>query len=244
MTDATPPSPRPEPEPAPSGVEIDSAGQVTVGGDVAGRDVIRHTTQVGFSAAAVQRLLLTVGGLVLVTAICFFAGGLLVGATFVAVLSRPVAVLPSAAQSMQATLDGLMSLPPGTPFEASFSEVELNSYWELVLGPQVGLSPGTGAARLLDDGRLVLAGNFAALGNLRALAVVAPQVNTPGQLFRIDSVAVQAVSLGDGSLGWLPVPAGVLQPLLGTVSELAGPNVEFTGVSASASTLTVSGIGH
>jgi hypothetical protein len=244
MTEQTPPA-SPEAEtPSSDGVDLQGSGDITVGGDVAGRDVVRSTTHVGFSAAAVQRLLLIVGGLVFVTAACFFGGGLLVGGAIVAVLGKPVAVLPSAAASMQASIDALRALPPGAPFEQTFTEVELNSYWELVAGPQIGLKPGSGAARLLGDRQLVLAGQFAALGNLKALAVVEPRVNTPGQLFRVDSAAIQVVPLGNTSLGWLPVPVGLLEPVMEGVNRLFGSKVELTSAAVSGPALTVNGIGH
>jgi hypothetical protein len=247
MSDQTPPpsSRSPEIEPiSASHVDFEGAGSVTVEGDVAGRDVVKNTTNVGFSAAAVQRLLLIVGGLVFVTAACFFASGLVVGGAIVAVLNKPVAVADSAAASMQASIDTLQALPPGTPFQQTFTEVELNSYWELVIGPQIGLTPGTGAARLLDNNRVLLAGKFAALGNLKALAVVEPRVNTPGQLFKVDSAAIQVLPLGNSSLGWVPVPAGVLQPVMDGVNRLFGSKVELTGASVSGPALTVNGVGR
>jgi hypothetical protein len=222
-----------------------SAGNVTVEGNVAGHDVIQTTTNVGYSAAAVQRLLLTVGGLVFVTAFCFFSAGVLVAGTVAAVIGRSVEVSQTAAQSMQASIDALSNLPAGTPFQQTFTEAELNSYWELVVGPQIGLKPGTGAARLLGgDNRLALAGQFAALGNFKVLAVVDPLVNVPGQLFKVDSAAIQVVPLGNTSLGWVPFPAAALQPMVDNVNKLAGARVDLTGVSVSGSELTVNGVGR
>jgi len=244
MSDQTPPtSPVPE-QPPSSGVAIEGAGHVTVGGDVAGGNITRTTTTVGFTAAAVQRLLLMVGALVFVTAACFFAGGLAVGGAIVAVLNRPVAVSLGAANSMQASLDALRALPAGAPFRQGFTEVELNSYWELVVGPRVGLKPGTGAVRLLGDNRVVLAGQFAALSNFKVFAVVEPRLNQPGQLFQVDSAAIQVLPLGNSRFGWLPVPAAALQPLMSGVNNLFGSSVELQGVSVSGSALTVNGVGR
>jgi hypothetical protein len=244
MPETMPPQP-PETDQPPAGpVNFEAAGDVTVGGDVAGRDVVRTTTNVGFSAAAVQRLLLIVGALVFVTAACFFAGGLLVGGALVVALNRPVEVSQGAALSMQTKLDALQSLSAGSVFQQTFTEAELNSYWALVAGPQVGLTPGTGAARLLSGNRVLLAGQFAALGHFKVLAVVKPQVNTPGRLFQVDSAAIQVVSLGNTSLGWLPVPAALLQPVMDGVVRLSGSSVELTGVSVSGPAVTVNGVGH
>jgi hypothetical protein len=244
MSEQMPPLPPETEKPPSSSVDFEGSGSVTVGGDVAGRDIVKNTTNVGFSADVVQRLLLIVGGLVFVTAACFFASGLAVGGAIVAVLGRPVAVSQSAALSMQASIDALRNLPAGTPFQQTFTEVELNSYWGLIAGPQVGLTPGTGAARLLSGNRVVLAGKFAALGNLKVLAVVEPRVNTLGQPFKIDSAAIRVVPLGDTSLGWLPVPTAVLQPVMDGVTKLLGSSVELTAASVSGSTLTVNGVGH
>ena len=244
MSEQMPPTPPEREKPPSGGVNIGGSGNVTVGGDVAGGDIVKTTTQVGFSAAAVQRLLLIVGGLVFVTAACFFGGGLLVGGAIVAALNRPVEVSPEAASSMQTKINRLQAVEPGAPFHETFTEVELNSYWELVAGPQMGLTPGTGAARVLGNNRVVLSGKFASLGNFKVLAVVEPRVNTPGRLFQVDSAAIQLVPLGDTSLGWLPAPASAAQPVVDRVDKLFGSNVEFTGTSVSGPTLTVNGLGH
>ncbi len=244
MSEQTPPTPPEAEQPPSGGIAIEGSGDVSVRGDMAGRDIVRNVTTVGFSAAAVQRLLLVVGGLVFVTAACFFAGGLVVGGTIVAVLNKPVEVSQSAADSMQASLAALQGLPAGTPFQQTFTEVQLNSYWALVAGPRVGLTPGTGAARLLGDNRVVLAGKFAALGNFKVLAVVEPRVNQPGQVIQVDSAAVQVVPVGNSSFGWLPVPTAVLRPVVGGVNNMFGSRVELQGVSSSGQALTVKGVGR
>ncbi len=244
MSEQMPPTPPEREKPPSRGVNIGGSGNVTVGGDVAGGNIVKTTTQVGFSAAAVQRLLLIVGGLVFVTAACFFGGGLLVGGAIVAALNRPVEVSSEAASSMQVKINKLQTVQAEAPFQETFTEAELNSYWELVAGPQAGLTPGTGAARVLGDNKVVLAGKFAALGNFKVLAVVEPRVNTPGQLFQVDSAAIQVVPLGNTSLGWLPAPASAVQPVVDRVDKLFGSNVEFTGASVSGPTLTVNGVGR
>ena len=244
MSEQMPSIPPEAEKPPSSGVTIAGSGDVTVSGDVAGRDIVRNTTIVGFSPAAVQRLLLIVGGLVFVTAACFFGGGVVVGGAIVAALNRPVEVSQAAADSMQVYLDKLQTLPAGTPFQQTFTEAELNSYWALVAGPKVGLTPGTGAARLLGDNRVVLAGKFAALGNFKVLAVVEPRVNQPGQLLQVDSAAVQVVPLRNTSIGWLPIPVAALRPVVDEVNNLVGSSVELQGVSSSGLSLTVNGVGR
>ena len=230
---------------AAGGVKIKGQGDVAVGGNIAGRDMVTTTTTtVGFSASAVQRLLLIVGALVFITAACFFTGGVVVGGALIEALNRPVEVSQSAADAMQAKLDVLQGLAPGTPFQASFSEAELNSYWQLVAGPQVGLTPGTGAVRLLDGNRIALAGQFAALSNLKAVAVVKPQLNSPGHPFQLDSAGIRVLSLGQTTLGWLPVPTSALEPAMGSVNNLFGSGLVFTSATVAGSNLTVSGVGH
>ncbi len=62
----------------PGGVNVEGGGDVTVGGDVAGRDVVKTTTTttfVGFSPKDVQRLIIVVAAIVFATAACFFSGG-------------------------------------------------------------------------------------------------------------------------------------------------------------------------
>ncbi len=244
MSEQAPPTPPEAEQPPSGGIAIEGSGDVSVSGDMAGRDIVQNVTTVGFSAAAVQRLLLVVGGLVFVTAACFFAGGLAVGGAIVAALNKPVEVSQSAADSMQASLNALRALPAGTPFQQTFTEAQLNSYWALVAGPQVGMTPGTGAARLLGDNRVVLAGKFAALGNFKVLTVVEPAVNQPGQLVQVDSAAVQVVPLGNSSLGWLPVPTAVLRPVADGVNRMFGSRVELQGVSTSGQGITVNGVGR
>lgn len=247
--DQTPPAPPEHSRAVQGGVEIGGRAAVSVGGDVAGRDVVRTTTtNVGFSAAAVQRLIIVVGALVFVTAACFFAGGIMVGGALIVALNRPVSVSPQAADSMQAKLDALQALPAGQPFQQTFTEEELNSYWQLTAGPQVGIAPGTGAVRLLDDNKILIAGRATGLGNLMVAATFEPQVNRPGQPFKMDGAAVKVLSLGATSVGWMPIPTAPLQPVAENVSKLFSPKLEFTAVASSSSTgqraLTVSGIGH
>jgi hypothetical protein len=229
-------SPPPEKEePVAGGVEVKGRAEVSVGGDLAGRDVVKTaTTNVGFSAAAVQRLVVTVGALVFVTAACFFTGGIIVGGAVIVALDRQVHVSVAAADSMQAKIDTLQALPAGQAFQQTFTEEEINSYWQLIAGPQVGLAPGTGVVRLLDDNKVLIAGRVSGLGNLMLAAVLVPQLNHPGQPFRLDQAAVQVLPLGATSFGWLPLPATLLQSSVEKVNQLFSPGLEFTAVTNSA----------
>ncbi len=244
-TQAQPPADEPA-EKGEGGVEIRGHADVSVGGDLAGRDIVKtSTTNVGFSASAVQRLLITVGAIVFVTAACFFVGGAVVGGAVIAALNKFVPVSAQAADSMQVKLNALQSLPPGAPFQQTFSEEELNSYWQLIAAPQVGIAPGTGKVRLLGDNKVLVAGRVGTVGNLMVAAVFTPQLNRPGQAFRLDSAAVRVLPLGNSSFGWVPLPAGVLRPLADNVNRLFSPTLEFTQVHGSAPAgLTVGGVGH
>jgi hypothetical protein len=225
-------------------VKIEAKGDVTVSGDVAGRDVVKTTTQIGFSEAAVQRLVLTVGVLVFITAACFFASGVAAAGAALA-LAKSVNVSSQAADSMQAKLDALQALKPGETFQQTFTEEELNSYWQLVAGPQIGLTPGTGAVRLLPGHQILIAGRTRMTGNYRVAATFEPRLDSPGQTFKLDSAAVQVLPLGSTQWGWVPVPAAVLQPLAQNVNGLFPPGLAFASVTDSTEAgqpaMTVSG---
>ena len=70
---------------------MQTSGDVNVGGDIVGRDKVTQTTttvtNVGMAPEAVRRLVITVGVMVFVTALCFFSGGLVVGAAALQALS-------------------------------------------------------------------------------------------------------------------------------------------------------------
>ena len=89
--------------------------------------------------------------------------------------------------------------------------------------------PGSGAARLLDDNRLVLAGKFAALGNLKALAVVKP---IPTLLIALRSVDLatkepQKASVERSDTCVVPAAGVVAEAMLALV--LADALLEKTG---------------
>jgi len=225
----------------------DSSGEINlragrdanVGGDVVGRDKV---VQVGYSPAAVQRLLITVGVLVFVTAACFFSGGVATGGA-IAVLLQDRPASPEAAQMMQNKLNFIQNQPAGAPFQETFTEVELNSYVKYIAGPQMGFAPGTGEARILDNGQLAISGRLEALGNLRVVAIFAPQTGPTDQLLKPVAAAVEILPLNNPAFGWVAAPPTLLADLDTSVnSALAG--VEFTSVTTAPGELTVSGVGH
>jgi hypothetical protein len=217
------------------GVGLDAGRDVSVDGDVAGRDVVKTTTttttNVGFGPKEVQRLVLTVGALVFFTAACFFSGGALVGFGAVAALNRPVTSNnPTAAARFETALNTLRSLPPGQAFEFSFTEEEISSYFRLILAPTIGVSDGK--VRLLDTpGQLVVGGQAESLGNLHFAATFRQQ-DTPGEPLKLTGMEVQVLSLRnklgqDSHFGWVVVPTLLVQPLANNLNNLFG-DVQLT----------------
>jgi hypothetical protein len=221
LPEPTPPAQRPPPGsetqphlPAP-------AQQVSgsVGGDVAGRDIhktttagrdvvggdVVTTTNVGFTIQAVQRLVITVGVLVFVTALCFFSSGFVLGGAALAALTRPVASSPEAATTFAEKLAALQQLAPGEIATFSFTETEISSYFRFVLAPSLGgLGIAEGKVRLLGDDRLVVGGQAASLGGVN-FAATFRVTDTPGQPLDLQAAAVQALPTGT-PFGWLLVP--------------------------------------
>jgi hypothetical protein len=185
--------------------------------------------------------------LVFITAACFFAGGFAF-ATLGGALARSVIASSQAADSMQAKLDGLQALAPGETFQQTFTEEELNSYWQLVAGPQAGLVTGSGAVRLLSGHQVLVAGQSPAIGPFKVAAILEPRLDSPGQPFKLDSAAVQILPLGATQWGWVPLPVSVLQPLAQAVNDLFPPGLTFSAVADAGDTghpaITVSGTAH
>ena len=233
----------------PGGVNVEGGGDVTVGGDVAGRDVVKTTTTttiVGFSPKDVQRLIITVGVIVFVTAGIFFSGGLAVGFVALRELNRTVnSDNPPAAARFESALAQLRALPPGKTFTLGFTEEEISSYFRLRLAPQVGVTDGR--VRLLDQSsQLVVGGQASDLGGLPFAATFELQ-DTPGAPLRLTSAAIQVLQLKDkdgksSPFGWIVVPTWLIQSLADDLNSLFG-NVQLTDVAATAlHTWTVSGV--
>ena len=232
-----------------------------VGGDVAGRDVVKtttagrdvvggdvvtttNTTNVGFTIEAVQRLVVVVGALVFVTAFCFFSSGFLLGGVALAALNQPVASSQAAAQRFAAGLADLQQLGPGDAATFSFSEEEISSYFRFVVAPSLGgLNIQNGRVRLLDDGELVIGGEAGALGGLpfAATFVLTQEVGRPLDL---QAAAVRLLPTGT-PFGWVLLPNAALGGVERSLNDLFG-NIQVLEGAASddGREWTVSVIGH
>jgi len=228
--DKTKPRPVPPPSSDPDethpGVKIRSGQDVNVGGDVAGRDVVKNTTNVGFSVDAVQRLVIAVGLMVFLTAACFFSGGVAVGGVALAALDRKVGSSQAAADSMKAKLDAIRALGPGQAFQLTFSEDEISSYLRFIAGPRMGLSDGK--VRLLEPGKLVIGGQSSSLGSVPFAATFELQYNTPGKPLRLTGAAIHILPLGNSGFGWIVVPTFLLNPVADQVNASIGAGYELS----------------
>lgn len=235
MANSTPPPTRSD-DPDIS-LDLQAKRDVNVGGDVVGRDKV---VQVGFDPTVVQRLLITVGVLVFVTAACFFSGGVVAGGA-IAVLLQTTPASAAAAQSMQAKIDSWQSLSRGDRFQDSFTEAEINSYVQYIVGPQIGLAPGTGTAHILADGQLAVGGQLVALGNRPVVVVFKLQPGNLTQPLKLTAAAVEVLPLHTPAFGWVAVPPALLQPMETRVNSLFA-GVEFTQIETTAAGLAVQGV--
>lgn len=204
------------------------AGDVNVAGDsISGQTV---SVQRGFSANEVQRLILIVGGLVFVTAACFFVFGAVSAAAVVNVLQRPLVggSRPEEAEAMQKKLQALQSLSPGQQFQATFSEDELSSYFRFKAGPRMGIREGK--IRLMEEaGVLAMGGNIDSFGGLPFTAEV--QVTTEAQPLQIRRAWLKVLPTPEGSsIGYIPVTPLVQSLNQQTTELMSGGGVQFTRV--------------
>ena len=217
---------------------IDVEGDASVGGDVAGRDVVKSTTVVGYSEKAVLRLVIVVGALVFVTAACFFTGGIALGSRVFAALERPVndgngqptdSTLEKAVAFAQQIVEA-QQIPPGEAYPFSFSEDQLSSYFQFIAGPDIGVQDGK--VRFVEPGVIAVSGQVQDIGNLNVAATfrVEPRADEP---LRLESAAVQVVPT-DGSFGWVAVPTESLSELASKINE-AFRDVTLLGLQAGAS---------
>ncbi|HLF25614.1 MAG TPA: hypothetical protein VJG32_04710 [Anaerolineae bacterium] len=200
---------------------VDFQDDATIGGDVAGRDVVKPVTVVGFSEQAVRRLLLMVGALVFATAACFFSGGLVLGATVFRSLNTPLPGESSfdAAVQFQNKIEQVRQLPPGQDFQLRFSEAELSAYVNFIAGAQVGLSAGR--ARFIEPGRVAVGGELASLGN-RPIATVFRLQENAAEPLKLESGAVQLLRIEGSTFGWVAVPNAFFTPFANQVNDLLG----------------------
>jgi hypothetical protein len=186
----------------------------------------------------VQRLVITVGVLVFVTAACFFSGGVAVGFGAVRELNRQVnSDNPPAAARFEAALNVLRALPPGQPFTFTFTEEEISSYFRLTIAPQIGVRDGKMRFWPDEPGRLIVGGEAEALGNLRFAATLEQQ-DTPGEPLKLTGAEVQVLPLrnqqgDDSAFGWVAVPTFLLRPIADDINRLFG-DVQLTAVTEAA----------
>jgi hypothetical protein len=213
---------------ASGGANVQAGGDINVGGDVVGRDKVTQTTtvtNVGMTPEAVRRLVITVGGLVFVTAFCFFAFGAVTAAAALNAFARPLPSTPEAAQDFQQKLQVIDALPRGQAFEWSFEENDLSSYLRFILGPQIGFD---GRARFLSSQQTSFKGPWVGVNNLPVMVVTTMQTNS-AELYHTDRAYVQILPLGD-NLGWVPVPASTVQPLIDQINHDIGSGFVATSV--------------
>ncbi|MCC7358231.1 MAG: hypothetical protein IT317_02065 [Anaerolineales bacterium] len=231
----TPPPEPPRPAVAVSGrvggdvIAGDRNETNTAGRDIVGRDVVTNTTtNVGFGYAAVQRLLVTVGVMVFVTAACFFSGGAVLGGAAIAALNKPDTSLSAGLAAQFADmLATLQDLPPGEAATVQFTEPQISAYFAQTIAPALPLDITEGKVRLLGEDQVVVGGRAGGLGNLNFAATFDWQ-DTPGAPLRLSAAAVQALDLGKLPFGWVAIPTTPFQSLAGGLNDL------FSGVQITA----------
>jgi hypothetical protein len=202
----------------------DLTTNTTAGRDVVGRDVVTTTTttttNVGFSAAAVQRLLLTVGLLVFATAACFFSGGVFVGLGAITALNTDVASDdPVAAAEFAELLALAQALPPGTIARLTFTEQQISAYFRQVVAPGLPMNITDGKIRLLDSRRLVVGGRLGDLGG-RPFAATFTWQESPSTPLRLTAAALQVLPAGESPFGWVAIPTVLLAPVEQGINQL------------------------
>lgn len=224
MSDTSPPTPPPD-DKRPN-VNISAGRDLNAGTIVGGNQVI--TTNVGLGASAVQKLVITVGVMVFVTAACFFSGGLAVGfGAFIALNKNVNSNDPVAAGRFETALSQAQDLPAGQPFAFGFTEQEISSYFRLVVAPQIGVTDGK--VRLLEEpGTMVVGGKATELNNLRFAATFQWQ-DAPGAPLALKAAAIQVLPLGNAPFGWVAVPTGMLQSITAQINAIFG-NLTLTSV--------------
>ena len=234
MSAPPPPAAPPPEEPPAGGPPLESRGDLTVGGDVAGRDIVHSRTTInqvtGLSEKLVVRLVVIVGAMVFITAACFFSGGVFVGAAALNALNRPVGSDPAKAVEFQQKLGALSAIAPGQSLTFAFSEDEISSYVKYILGPEIGFQPETGKVRLVNDEQVIVSGKMADLGGLEVAATFQLS-NTPGQPLALQSAAAHVLTVPNSTFGWTAVPTSLLQPAADQLNARLG-NVQLVGASA------------
>ncbi len=223
----TPPEPR-EPsvtQNVSGGVTVQPGGDANVGGDVVGRDKVTQTTttvtHVGMTPEAVRRLVITVGAMVFVTALCFFSGGLVVGAVALQALGRPVDSSLENAVAFQVKLDQVNAAEPGQLVVWGFTESELSAYFRHDLGLRIGIAPETGRVRFLPDGQVEFYGRWSGFFNLPVLVVTNIEKDSAA-LYHMQNAAVRLLGSESDLLGLMALPPFVVQPLVDAINADIG----------------------
>ncbi len=209
------------------GVNLDAADDISIDGDVIGRDKVTQTTnitQVGMTPEAVRRLVITGGVLVFVTAVCFFSGGIVVGIAALQAVARPVASTPEKSAAFAQNLAEVNALPASQPLVWGFTEDQLSSYFRLDLGPRIGILPETGKARFLSSEEVVFYGRWSGFFNLPVTLVTRSGTDAP-VLYHTQSAAVRLFGEDDSMFGSIALPAFVVQPLLDAINADIGYQV-------------------
>jgi hypothetical protein len=198
----------------------------------------------------VRRLVITVGVLVFVTALCFFATGAVAGAAALSAFQRELPSNPAAAEDFQRGLQTVQAAPAGVAFQWAFEENDLSSYMRFILGPQMGLGD-TGKARFMPSQQIAFKGNWPQIAGLPVMAVTTIQTGMQ-PVYRLDSSFVKLLPLGE-NLGWVPVPNSMLQPFVDQINADIGvgyvarsvqypPFVERDGQRWPVGQLTIDGV--
>ncbi len=215
------PSESPTTQNVSGGVTVQPSGDANVGGDVVGRDKVTTTTtvtNVGMTPEAVRRLVITVGVLVFVTALCFFSGGIAVGAVALRAFDHQVNSTLAAAQDFQSGLTAAQSMSSGQRFQWSYSETDLSSYLRFILGPKIGFD---GRARFLPNNEVAFQGNWSGMLGLPVMVVTRMETDAP-QLYHATSAAVRVVSVPNSDFGWVALPTSSVQPLVDAINQDIG----------------------
>ncbi len=207
---------------------VDFGGDTAVSGDVAGRDVIKTETTVGFSAKAVQRLIITVGAIVFLATALAFILGFFVASRIVADLRRPVASSPELAASLDAKLREAQGAPSGEMRNLEISEAELNSFVNRE-GGDFGLT--NAKARFVETGLVAIGGNLDSLGGLEVAATFRLQENA-SQIVALESAGVRLLPFEGSALGWAALPNFAVADFADRVNQKLGSGYVITGVQA------------
>jgi hypothetical protein len=204
------------------GVTVQPSGDANVGGDVVGRDKVTQSTtnvtNVGMSPEAVRRLIITVGVLVFVTALCFFSGGIIVGGAALRAFDRELPSSMAAALDFQEGLNTVQAMPAGQPFRWSYTETDLSSYMHFILGPQIGFDA---RARFLADDQVAFQGTWSGMSGRQVAVVTRMETNSP-QVYHAISAAVQILPLSNSNFGWVALPVSAVQPLVDAINQGIG----------------------